>query len=71
MKQPELDDVRQTADIRRLEEVNAEKDTIFLLYLSVDYAQRRLYVVKIEIDGLSVSDSKRAPSVLTVDVERK
>lgn len=46
MKQPELDDVRQTVDIRRLEEVNAEKDTIFLLYLSVDFAQRRLYVVK-------------------------
>ena len=46
MKQPELDDVRQTVDIRRLEEVNAEKDTIFLLYLSVDFAQRCLYVAK-------------------------
>ena len=69
--QLELDDVRQALDIRRLEEVNAEKDTLFPLYLSVDFVQRRLYVVKTEIDGLSVSDSKRAPSVLTVDVERK
>lgn len=44
--QLELDDVRQAVDIRRLEEVNAEKDTLFPLYLSVDFVQRCLYVAK-------------------------